>query len=251
MKTVISKVWRQFGLIRKVGLRQYTRYHLSKKGSLVEIKIYGHQIAIRKGTPDLKVALSCLGGEFKILKYLFPNNFDGIIIDAGGYIGASTLALKQMFPKSKIIIVEPSEENMSVLKKNLEGMANVHIIHGALIGSYQKRIELYNRGTGEWGFTVVTNPEDNPSAQFLRSTPAYRLDDLVSEDEQIGLLKLDIEGGELDLFENDVVNMKKIDVVLAELHNRIVSGCEEKFFEFSSDRIVIKARGEKFLSIKR
>ena len=64
-------------------------------------------------------------------------------------------------------------------------------------------------------------------------------------------LKLDIEGGEFDLLKNDIKTLKKIPVIFAELHDRIVPKCEEMFFNFSKSRILIKDRGEKYLSIKR
>ena len=65
------------------------------------------------------------------------------------------------------------------------------------------------------------------------------------------MLKLDIEGGELSLLENDMESLRNIDAVFAELHDRITPGCVDKFFEFSKDRILIKDKGEKYLSVKR
>ena len=77
------------------------------------------------------------------------------------------------------------------------------------------------------------------------------LKDLLEPREEIGLLKLDIEGGEYDLLKNDIKTLEKIPVVFAELHDRIISGCKEMYFKFSKKRILIKDRSEKYLSIKR
>ena len=138
-----------------------------------------------------------------------------------------------------------------MLKDNVANLQNVKIIHGALVGTSEKSIQLNNRETGEWGFTVIAKPSDKPNASFIQETPAYRLSDLLAEGENIGLLKLDIEGGELSLLEHDMQSLRSIDAVFAELHDRIIPGCVEKFFEFSKDRILIKDKGEKFLSVKR
>ena len=98
---------------------------------------------------------------------------------------------------------------------------------------------------------TVSKPLNNPSAKPLHKTPTFRLRDLLDKHEKIGLLKLDIEGGEFDLLKKDMRTLKDIPVVFAELHDRIIIGCEEMYFKFSKNRILIKDRGEKYLSIKR
>ena len=237
--------------MNQIGNFNYLKYFLSSKGKRVELVIRGHAITVRKGTTDLEVTASCLGGEFEVLRYLLPANYDGVIIDAGGYIGTASIALRDIFPKAKLIVIEPSSDNLELLKINLANLENVDVVHGALVGSTEKTINLNNRGTGEWGFTVVAKPSDVSDAPHIQKIPAFRLSDLISTDEKIGLLKLDIEGGELNLLENDMEVLKNIDVVFAELHDRIAPGCVQKFFEFSHDRILIKDKGEKFLSVRR
>ena len=255
MKKIFKKFYLWIKKVQRIGFYQYLKYDLryafTLRGKKIRILIGGHQIFIRKGTPDLEVAISCFNGEFEILRYLFPKNYSGVIVDAGGYIGTATLALKDMFPNAKIVVIEPSLENFSILKQNLSNINNIKLIYGALIGSDEKSIQLNNRNTGEWGFTIIEAPKDSPSPKPLHETPAYRLADLINGNEKIGLLKLDIEGGELNLLRNDLTSMQNIEVVFAELHDKIITGCKDKYFEFSSNRILIKDKGEKFLSIKK
>ena len=85
----------------------------------------------------------------------------------------------------------------------------------------------------------------------LHLTPAFNLLSLGIPAEKVGILKIDIEGGELDLFKSDSKSLKKINVIIIELHDRIVKGCTKAFFEFSKDRIIIKNYGEKFVSIRK
>ena len=85
----------------------------------------------------------------------------------------------------------------------------------------------------------------------LHYTPAYTLEQLNINLEEIGILKLDIEGGEYDLLKNDLASLKKIPVIYAELHDGIIDGCSELFFEFSKSRDLFQDGGEKYISIKR
>lgn len=62
------------------------------------------------------------------------------------------------------------------------------------------------------------------------------------------LLKLDIEGGEHDLFLNAPEFCAQIPVILAELHDSIVPGCEKLLLNISADRTVKRDTGEKLLS---
>jgi len=237
--------------IKAIGLQQFFKHSIQAKGKLNKISIAGHSIFIRTGSTDLEVALSCLLGEFDILKYLLPKDYNGVIVDAGGYIGTAAIALSNLYPKAKIVCVEPSKDNYEIVKLNVANYKNIKTINAALISSESNSIKLRDRGTGEWGYTVVNKPNDNQDARLLHEVSAVNLSHIVEKFGSVGLLKIDIEGGELDLLINDLVSLEKIPFVFAELHERIVSGCEEKFFDFSRNRILIKGDGEKYLSISR
>jgi FkbM family methyltransferase len=251
---VVSKIRRsvikQLRFLKKIGLINYARYSLALHGELVPIKIRGQQVFVRRGTPDLAVAISCLiDGEFNSLVKYVDRSFDGFIVDAGGYIGTAALALSELFPSARVISIEPSVANLAVLKKNVVCNTKIQVIYGALVGGDQDSVVLRNRGTGEWGYTAVERPNDNAAATVLHSTPAYSLSRLGLEPDRIGIIKLDIEGGELDLFTNDRSSLRRVRVVVAELHDRIASGCSSAFESFSEGRTVFKERGEKYFSI--
>ena len=251
MKNIIKIINDRFIIISNIGLFSYLKYIFLKKGNQHKILIKGVEIYVRKGTPDLNTSISCFNGEFEILRNFFPEDFSGNIIDAGGYIGTSAISLHQIFPLAKIIIIEPSLDNLKILKQNVCNYVNIKIIHGALVGSKIKTIDLKNRGTGEWGFSVVQKPKDNLDSKILHETPAYRLKDLINSIGAIDIIKLDIEGGEFDIMQNDLNSLKKTPAVYAELHDYIIDGCSDLFFSFSKDRVLIKDKGEKYLSISK
>lgn len=144
-------------------------------------------------------------------------------------------------------MIEPSRENLSILRKNLSGFKNIKIIHGALVGKKRKSVELQNIFNGQWGFTIVKKPKNN--SKIIEKVPAFTISQLLSKGEKVSILKLDIEGGEYDLLKNDSKTLTKIDYIFAELHDDVISNCSKIFFQFSKNRNLIKDNGEKYLSI--
>lgn len=247
----ISRYWKNSKLWAKISFTEYLRYLVTPKNRLVQFSIGEDLIWVRRGTPDLNVTISCLSGEFNILREYYPKDYSGIIVDAGGYIGTSSIALKKLFPEAKIYVIEPSNENIEVLKKNLESYEDVTVIQAALVGEESGPVEIKNRGTGEWGFTAVAEPKDNPDAKILHTVRSVTLQSLGVVISDIGILKLDIEGGEFDLFTHDMKGLDQIGAVFIELHDRIIPGCSDLFFKFSEKRTLIKSGGEKYLSLRQ
>lgn len=204
---------------------------------------------MRARTRDLGVAVSCLGGEFEPLKGLLDTNFSGVIVDAGGYIGTAAIALSQLYPHAQVITIEPSRENIAVLKRNTARYPRIKSVHGALTGQKGAKLKLRNRQTGHWGYSVVESPGDRPGAAVIEEVDSFTLSDLVPDAKNIGILKLDIEGAEKALFEGGDESLSAIPVIFAELHDRIAQGCSASFLEFSKNRKVMKCGGEKYLSL--
>lgn len=242
---------RQGRYSRVLGLRSYLSCRFAPKGTPVKVTIFGHPIWVRAGTRDMGVAISCLGGEFEPLRGLLDRNFGGVIVDAGGYIGTAAIALCEIYPQAKIITIEPSQENIAVLRRNTAPYDQIKVVQGALGGNSGERLKLRNRGTGHWGYSVVEKPGDRPDANVLEEVASFALSDLVPDTKKIGILKLDIEGAEKSLFENEHETLSAIPVIFAELHDRIVQGCSAGFLEFSRDRKVMKCGGEKYLSLSK
>lgn len=240
----------QIKLIRTIGVWGYTKYRLAPDGNSVQLKVAGRKVTVRKGSPDLTVAITCLvESEFNFVSHLLDRNFSGYIIDAGGYIGTAAIAFTSMFPRATIISVEPSLSNLVLLKENTRSFPHIRVIHGALVGGAANSVFLYDRSTGEWGYSTVAPLNASPSAEVLHEVPAYTLSDLCEDCSEVGVLKIDIEGGELDLFQNDAESVTLAQIIVVELHDRIIEGCTDAFKKVSSHRRIIKMDGEKYISV--
>ena len=68
------------------------------------IELNGLPLQMRPNSPDLKTIYeNLIADEFKKISESLPEDFSGVIIDAGGYIGTSAIAFSLKFPQSTII----------------------------------------------------------------------------------------------------------------------------------------------------
>lgn len=217
----------------------------------VQIVWKGTPLTVRAGSPDLDVAVASLGPEFEPLRSVLAPDFDGLIVDAGGYIGTAALALARLFPRAEIVTIEPSSDNYRILSENIRTVPNIVPVEAALVARPQGPAALLNRGTGQWGYTIVNNRNESMTEE-IESVETITLEEIRAEfgNRPIGLLKLDIEGAEKDLFERDAETLEDVYAIFVELHDRILPGCDAAFLAFSKHRVRRNFGGEKYLSIR-
>jgi FkbM family methyltransferase len=214
--------------------------------------VRGQEVLVRTSTPDLAVAISTLGDEYNSLALAYPKDRKGLIIDAGGYIGTAAVAFSVMYPDATIVCIEPSTENFALLKENTRHHANIHAVNAALVADRAtEQIKLRNRGTGNWGFTIVEKPGDS-TAEEMETVKAVTIDSVLAEHDHqdVMIFKMDIEGAEYELFRRSAW-LDRTNILVVELHERIVAGCEEAFMTANGSRFVYQDNGEKYFSIGR
>jgi len=132
--------------------------------------------------------------EKQIYKFKTDNQTP-LIIDCGANIGLSILYFKQLYPDSHIIAFEPDSKIFEILKKNVNnfGFHNIEIIKKA-VWSSQTVLEFISEGA-DAGRVAHTESEEN---NYQVST--VRLRDYL--DKPIDLLKIDIEGAEIEVIKD-------------------------------------------------
>lgn len=237
----------------KVGYVPYLRYRLGTLRSSTEpmkIRFADQIIWVRPGTPDLRVAFQSLGSELDILSDLLPQDFEGLIVDAGGYIGTAALKLARMYPAATVVTIEASSRNFDILQRNVAGVDRIVPINAALHAESGRFVELVDRGTGAWGFSIAVS---GSSKDTLETVSTVSLSDITQRfpGKSLGIVKMDIEGGEHVLLRPRDATLETADAIFAEMHDRIVPGCTDLFRDFSRDRWLLNAGGEKLLSLHR
>lgn len=243
----------RYELRRAMSKGSVVRYALAAlRGKTCTVKISDHKVTLRTKSTDLEVAVENLGKEFELPLSYLSQDFDGFVIDAGGYIGTSALMFASHLPHSKIISLEPSPENYRMLKENIRKYANITAINAALCLDKTKPRTLRDRGTGAWGYTIVDHPADAADAGALSSCEVVSMDQIIKDyGPNIGLMKLDIEGGEYELLQNSDDWLPHVEVLVIELHERIVPGIEDLFQTACSERDNFPLDGEKVMSVRR
>ncbi len=224
-------------------------YDTLRRKPMRRIEIAGVTLWIRDDTPDFQIAHDCLGKEFEPLQDYVSADYDGLIIDAGGYIGAAALKFAALFPKAHILTLEPAAVNFAVLIRNVASNPNITPVHAALVSNCVTQATLHHRRR-EPGFTLVTKPADNPEVEQVGAVPVIQIGNILSTagPRQVELCKLDVEGYEKDLFSQSADTFGQIKHIFAELHDRIVPGCSDAFNAFSAQRTVRRFGGEKYLT---
>lgn len=215
------------------------------------LRMKGMTIYVRSGTPDASVSMSCARGEFASLFAEVPMLKHNLIVDAGGYIGTAAIAFARQYPEARILTLEPSTENFQMLQRNVAPYPNIIPVQKAL-SCKRGSARLLDRGTGEWGFTIVEKPE-NGHSELLQEVESITINDIMSEYKTNGIdiIKLDIEGGEFDLLSKEIRWIHKTNAICIELHDRIKKGCTDIFKKSTIGRLNKKMPGEKYISLMK
>ena len=233
-----------------------TLYYFLKKilnyKKVIKINIKQDSYFIRPAEHDMEVLISNLAKEFEFLKNTNLSE-DHVIVDAGAYIGSSSIRFSQLFKNIKIIAIEPFKENFDIMLKNIEKYDNIVPINSALVSSnFTEEIFLYKSKTGAWGNNILKNTLDNRNMEKIEKVNKIDLKILLNKyKKKISILKLDIEGSEKMIFENDKNILKDIEIIIVELHKKIHQNIDEIFFSFAQDRYNFSLGSDKIISIKK
>lgn len=159
---------------------------------------------------------------------------DAVCIDLGANLGKYT---KQLAHKAgKVYAFEPDPWTFSKLEQNTKHLTNVELIQAAA-GAEDGEIEIYREATFDEQpehLSMATSIYANKSRIDPKSAITVPLIDIkrfIAElNQDIAILKIDIEGAEVplleDLFVSDV--LKRIDYIFVETHEFLIPELEDR-----------------------
>jgi FkbM family methyltransferase len=152
----------------------------------------------------------------------FPSKNDLIIIDLGANEGFYTLMVKKLAPKSRVIAVEPNPSAFKTLKKNIEAnkLENVIAVNKAVSSKNGKIIFEIVKGRTTVGALKVYRKYRKRYKLEKISVSSVTLEKLCNtyKIDNIDLLKIDIEGSELEILKSSKNVLPRVRKVVIEYH---------------------------------
>jgi FkbM family methyltransferase len=177
----------------------------------------GHDVVMRRYTSDL----FCLPHIVREREYrhLSGLNNPKIIVDLGANVGYTTLWLKQQYPDSMIIAVEPSRSNYELLIRNIElsGHSDIKAINAGIWNRDGYLVQINDEKSDMW--TAQFDVTDSNSSDGV---PVVTLNTIMDEYNisMIDILKVDIEGAERHLLTDTSFDWPaKVSVLAIETHD--------------------------------
>jgi FkbM family methyltransferase len=230
-----------FSIRNKVKILKETQnyfiveYELNKKRKF---------IIRHKPSSDFSVFKSVIIEKQYSFNFECKNNEQFVIIDAGANCGYTAIYFQDRFPSSTIYSIEPSFSNYEILNANIElnQLNNVYLINKALW--YENDLLGFDSNFRDGLEHSIRTIENNNENEL--KIPALNLKSLIDEFnvKNIEILKIDIEGAEAEIFNNDkqLNEVLKITKNLAiEIHDEFQ--CREKI------EYVLKMNEFKFLNV--
>jgi FkbM family methyltransferase len=220
----IFKHINRFGFVK--GIVVYSKnYFFTGSDSFISLPGLPAPIFLRKKSSDIPTFDQVfVNAEYDYKINIVPE----IIIDCGANVGLSTLFFKRKFPSAQIIAIEPEESNYQSLVKNTLAYKEVTPVKAGVWPKTAMLEVVDEWNFGNWGFVCKETDVKTDT-----SVSAISIPDLMKKFniEEIDLLKIDVEGTELELFSSDYEYwLPKTKVIMIELHDSYRRGCSKSFF---------------------
>lgn len=249
MNLLLKKIYTVGGIFRSMGIRAGTLFVVARVLRLLKCETSWRvklrpskdiEVWVRICEPDIAV----YGEAFCQDEFKVDCQSPQVIIDAGAYIGLSTVYYATKYPRALILAIEPNQENFEILVKNTSRYRNVKPINAALWHK-ETQLNLIDGGTGAWGYMATEMDLGETLGQVQGVTIKWLMEEYCFN--YIDILKIDIEGGELEVFASSQAWIDRVGVVLVELHERKKPGCTMIVRSALGNSIEIYQQGEKLV----
>lgn len=142
-----------------------------------------------------------------------PTGKKPFLVDAGANIGLTSLYWQVRYPGFRGLAFEPDPAIAAVLRENLRSWGAQVEVHEAALGATEGRASFLVEG-GDGG-RVIRDGET--AARGVRSVPLRRLSSFLQH--PVDLLKIDIEGAELEVLEEIRPQLALVGRIFVECHS--------------------------------
>lgn len=141
-----------------------------------------------------------------------------LIYDCGANIGISVLYWKSLYPHSRVVAFEPDPFAFACLRRNCISLPAVEL-HQAAVWKFNGDV-MFSCNGADGGCLALY--EASARSRVTASVKAIRLRDLLTE--PIDMLKMDIEGAEVDVLRDCADRLSLVQRLFVEYHSFEASG---------------------------
>lgn len=147
----------------------------------------------------------------------FPVESFDVVVDLGANLGFTTLYFARRYGAHTCVAVEPDPANARLLRLNLAQNGLTAIVLEAAVGRED--------GNASFARAHESNLGHLSSDGGGIIVPVVSMPTVLAKlnGARVSMLKIDIEGGESDLFAGDTGWMDRIDAIMMELHSAVVA----------------------------
>ena len=157
------------------------------------------------------------------------------VIDLGANIGLASLYFAGHYPHARLLAVEPNPPTYKILTANLKNLIEAgrcRALRAAVWGSEKKLVADRSKAEADHYSAFATREADGERADDGDVTmQGFPINRIINDSgfERVDLMKVDIEGAEVELFKGDTDWLKKVRAVAIEFHHdsRAVSRFDE------------------------
>jgi FkbM family methyltransferase len=217
-----------FAYAREFGFRGAVQIFANNRAKAILCKInvrnYTCPFYYRKNTTDLPILRFIIGQELIFKDIDQPR----LIIDAGANVGYVGIYYANRFPNCRITAIEMESSNFQVLEKNTSGYHNIKGIKAALW--YHHNGVQFGESKAKDSFNLFSQ------SRSMQPIPSITLPEVIGHSRKVDLIKLDIEGAEIEVLNNMKENNIQPSVLVVELHDRFRNGCSQALNDYLAGR---------------
>lgn len=172
---------------------------------------------------------------FRLQSVLNILSKNSVVIDCGANLGDISLLFART--KAKVFAFEPDPLAFTILKQRTNGFSNV-ICYQKGVGTANETTKMYlhkgrakqNDDAFSVSSSIIGEKKNIDPNNFIEIETVDLSEFINSFEEKVAVVKMDIEGAEIDIIENLIANetYKKVDMFFVETHEYKIPGHSKK-----------------------
>ncbi len=191
-------------------LKHITLIYLVLKAKIVasgSFRLFGKRVKYNDSKAFYGMYNELIRNEIYQFKTSNPNP---IIIDCGANIGLSVLYFNQLVPNAKIHAFEPDTNILKLLYENTNHISEFVHIYPKAVWNENTFLEFGMEGAD---MSSIYSKKNTTTVEAIKTS------EFLEQFNEIELLKIDIEGAELEVIKDCSIHLSKIKYVFIEYHS--------------------------------